>query len=386
MTAPRVLVVGGGAAGTAAAWSARRAGALVTLLHAGPGATALYSGALDREPWSERARPAAADELTVAFAVALGIWRLGGQPARISTLHGELRPALGRDRALLDLAPFAGKCVAVADALHREHDPRLLVRALEASTWARSARTRFELRDVPGLLDESEQNLSSYDLAKRFDDPERSALVARALTAGGEAPAAWLLGPWLGLEVDVAGLLTEAVGVPVGEVSSPPGGAAGGRFEWARDRLLADQGVSVERGVATDISRDGAGWVVTAGDRQVAAERVVLAFGGVQAGGIRLGAVRPEEPLSLAFRASLAGELPLELDGEPVDRNSTLFGVDFVARGVDVLSRVGLAVDGAAVRGCSGLYAAGDAIAGRPRAVLEAIAAGIAAGAAAAGA
>ena len=48
-----MVVVGAGIAGLAAAWSARRAGREVTVVSAGPGASALGSGAVDDVPWEQ---------------------------------------------------------------------------------------------------------------------------------------------------------------------------------------------------------------------------------------------------------------------------------------------------------------------------------------------
>ncbi len=53
--------------------------------------------------------------------------------------------------------------------------------------------------------------------------------------------------------------------------------------------------------------------------------------------------------------------------------------MDFDRRGFGTLERIGIAVDGSAVRGADDMYAAGDCVAGRPRTVLEAASAGIAA-------
>jgi len=53
--------------------------------------------------------------------------------------------------------------------------------------------------------------------------------------------------------------------------------------------------------------------------------------------------------------------------------------------GLGALERVGIAVEGAKVRGQSVLFAAGDAVAERPRTVLEAVRSGIAAARAAIG-
>ena len=54
----RVLVIGAGVAGLAAAWSAARAGHEVTLLSAGAGASALGGGAVDDVTWESLLRAA----------------------------------------------------------------------------------------------------------------------------------------------------------------------------------------------------------------------------------------------------------------------------------------------------------------------------------------
>src|SRR5690349_7650580 len=69
----RVVVIGGGASGTAAAFAARQAGATVHVVIGRPGATALASGALDG-PGLEAMGAARAG--VVAFLEALGAWQI----------------------------------------------------------------------------------------------------------------------------------------------------------------------------------------------------------------------------------------------------------------------------------------------------------------------
>src|SRR4051794_29145631 len=114
MTAGRVVVIGAGMAGTPAAVSAARAGAQGVVVYDRAGASALYSGALDLEDWdaevsaavATRTQAALADGGLAAFLKALGVHRLGGTAPNglIATASGVVRPALGADRALLDLA------------------------------------------------------------------------------------------------------------------------------------------------------------------------------------------------------------------------------------------------------------------------------------------
>jgi hypothetical protein len=104
--------------------------------------------------------------------------------------------------------------------------------------------------------------------------------------------------------------------------------------------------------------------------------------GGIVAGGVRLaGGVGSRGGLELGFSAPA----PLLLDSREVDAPSTLHGLDFQAQGLSALERVGVATDDARVRGQRALFAAGDIVAARPRTVLEAVRAGIAAARAALG-
>jgi glycine/D-amino acid oxidase-like deaminating enzyme len=111
----RVVVVGGGASGTAAAFAAREAGADVVVALGRPGATSLSSGAIDGDAADRDAWPEIG-----AFAAALGIWELAeGEPCRVLTVAGIARTALGRDASLLDASAVSAGVVAVARALRR---------------------------------------------------------------------------------------------------------------------------------------------------------------------------------------------------------------------------------------------------------------------------
>jgi len=108
-------------------------------------------------------------------------------------------------------------------------------------------------------------------------------------------------------------------------------------------------------------------------------DAVVLAVGGVAAGGVVL-----DDPLQghrggASFHLSLDAPVRFELDGEELDGVSSLHGVDFEKLGLGVLERVGLLAEEQRVGGQRGLFAAGDAVAGRRRTVLEAVRSGIAA-------
>lgn len=368
----KVLVVGAGFAGVAAAFAARRAGADVTMVAGGPGASALYCGAVDS---ASGASPA---ELLSA----LGL-RLSAE-TRVATREGVVRSSSGCDSALLNLAPLAGKRVAVVDVPRDDWDGPLLARSFAASAWARSTGTRFDLVPLPLLEKGHERRVSSYDFAAGFERPERPAWLSALLLAHA-GPDAWLFGPWLGLKRSLAAELSRSAGVPVGEVTSPPGGPAGARFELRRDTLLASLGAERVTGRVTEVraSRqevelqlDGGG-TVTGG-------ALVLASGGFVGGGIALtGALSGAEPAG--FLLAIRGLPPVQLRGEaqPV---SSLFGVDLAARGRSLLERVGLQTSGdGRVSAASPVFAAGDVVGPVHLSVGQALESGLRAGAAAAG-
>ncbi len=87
----RVVVLGSGAAGTAAAIAARAAGADVVLVRGRTGATSLTSGAVDGDLDEGGRTAAAALELHVL------------EPCTLATSAGTLRAAAGRDAALASL-------------------------------------------------------------------------------------------------------------------------------------------------------------------------------------------------------------------------------------------------------------------------------------------
>jgi glycerol-3-phosphate dehydrogenase subunit B len=103
---------------------------------------------------------------------------------------------------------------------------------------------------------------------------------------------------------------------------------------------------------------------------------VVLALGGVAGGGIRLAHSFAERAPVRPFELSVSGDLPLALDGRPLDDVASLHGVDLTASGLSLLERVGVSTDGARVHGYDRIFAAGDVVAGRPRTMLEAVRAG----------
>lgn len=359
----KVAVIGAGIAGTASAWAASRAGAEVTIIGERAGASELYPGVVDLEPW-ERCANGTLDAPLNEFVAALGLWVVGKERCRVVTPAGVVRTARGRDAAVLDLVPLAGKHVAVADVIRDDWDGELVTRALSASAFARETEMKFSL--VPlALSGKNERSISAWDFAHGFEDDARLDELVKLLGEKRGEHDAWLLGPWLGTHRARIGKLRERVSVPIGETTSPPGGAAGARFEGARDDLLEKLAKTTRvRAHVSSVERNGSGWNIVSDRDRSSFDRVIIAAGGVVAGGIQLDA------RGSSFHLSFSAPVTIELDGLAMDTASTTYGLDFAARGLPSLERIGVRED-------NGLYACGDVLAGRPRTVLEAARAGI---------
>lgn len=396
--APRVVVIGGGAAGTAAACAAQRAGAQVTLIVGRPGATSLTSGALDGEGTAFTFRDPASD-----FAEALGIWELApGEPCRVATVGGILRPSLGRDIGVLDVGRIEAGVVAVVGANRYGWDAQALARAWSADPWAVDRGMTFEPVDVGALHPTESPSMPDVDLALLHDGAERATWLADQLK---RAPALTrvkgvLLGPWLGIRRALARELSSALGKPVGEPLSPPGGVAGRRFEVARDALMDRLGIPRVEGDVEALRPDGAAIQIALaqGSTQVA-QRIVLATGGLVGGGVTwVGLPADGESITnVSGFVGLAGmpaaigtgSSPLLLSGSPEGALFEPFAWTGGAARAG-MERVGVwtAADGNA-RTPDGqiipwLFCAGDVIAGAPRTMLHAIVSGLSAGRAAA--
>ena len=371
MTEP-VVIVGGGFAGVAAAWAVARTGRAAVVVSDRAGASELYSGVCDGDAPS-------AD--VTELAQSLGVTTAPALRA-VATREGMIRRVYGRDRALLDLEPQAGKQIGVIDPGRDEWDGELLSRSFAATRWARTTNTRFRSITVPLLKTGAERRMAPYDFACLLETPERSAELARCLGQVAADTDALLFGPWLGVERDLAAELSSAVGRPVGETASAPGGVAGARFGHRRDALLAAHGVELRQLAARSVEERGNGLSVTLEDgTALAARAVVLAIGGVVAGGFSVNAAGagPAAGVSLAVPAELT------LEGELVDRATSLAGQIARRGNFEPLEALGLCVDArCAASARLPLFACGDALAGKPRTVLAALSSGLVAGRAAA--
>ena len=374
-----VVVVGAGMAGTAAAWAASRGGKRVVLVHDRAGSSSLYAGLLEAD--------ASATEHAAlgAFVAALGVLRLGRE--HVATASGVVRATLGADQAVLDLTPLAGKRIAVTDGGRDDWDAPLIARTLQACAWAESSRTTFVAVPVKILRAGHERRIPPYDFAALHDDELRQRSFAEALKHVSEGVDAWLTGPWLGLAPETVGVLRRLVPLPLGETTSPMGGPAGARFEGACDRLLETAHVERVRARVTAVRPLGGRWAVDYTDDDgkaddIEASAVVLATGGVAAGGLlfTMDPERRQRGFTLPFEAPAV----VSLDGDVQGGGGSLYGPSLETVGLGVLERAGILTDeNGRPRGLgeeNALFVAGDAVAGRPRTMLDAAVSGLAAG------
>ena len=389
----RVLVVGGGIAGTAAAWTAARGGARVTLVSAGSGASALATGALDHGRAAGAARAIEAGALDVLRA--LGAFVVPeDRGVLLATTAGVVRPARGHDAALLDWSALSGMRVGVVRARRPGWDADALARSWSGMQGDALKAVPFE---ATILRYSDERLLPDADFAARHDDDARLAWLGDRLREAlmrGPAVRALVLPPSLGVECARAEALSKHVGLPCGEASALPGGPSGLRFQHARDRALGAAGVERVAARVTAVARASGGWSVELdGESSLETDVVVLANGGLLGGGIEYASsewmkaaelppsARPPFRFTVACEALCMGaygraiENPGSLFGAPPESLAWPFARD------PVMDRVGALADEEGRVG-EGLWVAGEVVADVPHAWLAALESGARAGAA----
>ena len=318
MAETRVLVVGGGLAGFAAALAAKAEGAAVALVARAPGATSLYAGGMEIAPAAE----------VLAATPAHPLQRLGMDRATLGAELDEscawLQAVLGR--AGLELRGGARESGTYADVRGMPRTANLV-----PATVARGELLALRGRRVAVVGDPA---IGEYDA-------DATAMALREL-AGVEAEP---------VEVRVDGIgpggsITDLFGRPAPKprtradvIAYPPGftglpengfellAAApsphGWRLQQAIDRVLETAGVEIIRGAALSFMADGGRVAaVRAGDRLLDADAFVLATGRFIGGGLQKArAIR--EPL---FR------LDVFYEGRPADEQGvTLHHLEYLS-------------------------------------------------------
>ncbi len=343
----RVLVIGAGIAGAAAAWAARARGARVCVTSHRAGASELCSGALDFHSWQQpHAAQCALPECLLSFASALGTWQLPTHGALVISSNGVLRPARGFERGLLDLSTLAGREIGVPDVERPDWDAVRLCKFLARDATVQRLGLRFIPVRVPMLRETAEQSSGSADLAARHDASERVEWLIEKL--GRHGLDAWLLGPWLGTVTPRSQDVSHALGVPVGEALSDVGEAAGMRTSAAIERLLAQAGVERQHLRLDQLLPPDAEHPCWRGLSSAAqpwrADAVVVACGGLAAGGVVVKRSRRGAPGGAGLALNFSADLLLEYNGQLVDQASSLHGVDFEHGGRALVEGLGVGV------------------------------------------
>ncbi len=324
----RAIVVGAGAAGTAACLALRHGGAEVTVVDGAWGATHCCSGAwhvasassrdagwdettADRIRAIARARPAhpyarIADPVESVTRVHRALFdAIGGyapfdpstKGIRVASDRGVVVRVASVEEELLALDDVPGGLVAVACLRgHPSIDGGFVARALSCDPGAAD----LSFVDVPieYFGRRSDALMWPHEAAALGDAEDArarlAAVLARALPERRDH--AWLLPPLLGLSPDgIARALSDAVGRKVGELACGGAGAQGTRLDARFARAREGAGVTEHRGRAVEVTR---GKVRLADQGVLRGDVVILASGSALAGGIVAKDGALEEPLT----------------------------------------------------------------------------------------
>ncbi|HEX6348649.1 MAG TPA: FAD-binding protein [Candidatus Dormibacteraeota bacterium] len=287
----RVLVVGGGLAGCVAAAAATRDGAEVTLAWRAPGATALYSGAM--EIAGDLGRLPAGHPLC----------RLGMDAMRIGSELDDAQSALVSwlQRAGLELVGSARRAGLYADLLGRPRSANLVPAGVAPGELSALRGRRVAVVGIAGV---SEYDAESTAQAMR----ELCGIdaFAHAAEVGDLPPGASLTDLYGRAAPALRGLRAEAVAFPPGlaglpdrgfELLAVTPGPHGHRLQLALEAMVAAAGVTSVQAPVHGFEGEGTQLrAALVGDQELAADSFVLATGRFIGGGL-VKRRRTHEPL-----------------------------------------------------------------------------------------
>ncbi len=393
----RVVVIGAGIAGTAAALAARNSGAEVTLVRGGSGATSLGVGAYDATPWEVRGESSLTNVPLSASCMQIleqiGCVSCPESGAVLASSTGILRPARAHDDALLDLSVLRSGRVLLLDATIDGWDASSLSRSYNAHSL-RGERS-FETLLGNFIKHTDERAMTFAELAGRHDAPARLGWLATAIKKAlksTDSVCAILTPPILGAERARAKELGALVGVPCGEAIAPFSSPTGRRFDAGRDRALQHAQVTTVDGWVTRITVADVVAIELEDGAALEADAVVLATGGLLGGGIVyapaehiLATAVPPYPRRV-FECGVDAPVRVGHDGKELLVPGSMFGLAaeqlaWPFTNDPIMERVGVLADQS--RASDRVFVAGDLVADRSRTWLEALASGAHAGAAA---
>lgn len=298
---PRVVVVGGGLAGLAAALAAVEAGARVELLAAGQGAITLFPGWIETGDVNQLAadarHPYAKAAGALSYGVALldrclrdagmGVQLPSGVPSRAVTALGKQRAvAAGMGGALRSLTPNDAIMIIGVDGW-RDFYGGLIADSLNAA-GCRAHASVIDLPHVGGGFDDWTTDYARYlDTPAGFADALRQIkpLVRDATVVGFPAI--------LGFQAETGRKLAQEIGCPIFEIPTLTPSIPGLRVYHALRRSLIRRGGRVTIGGTVEGVERRGGRVtgVYAGTangrpRLIPADAVILATGGLYGGGL----------------------------------------------------------------------------------------------------
>lgn len=308
----RVLVVGGGVAGTVAALAAKEAGAEVQLAARAPGASALCGGLVEvaNDPLG-RAVPAVEAATALATRHPSHPYgrlraRLDRLPAALSLLRSRLAPLFvpGEESPTERFATTLGglRAAALAHAAQAvgalrpgrhigvgwfRNQPAILDGELVAA-GLREAGLDARACGLDYLNREEQLSWSAFELARWLDRPGEARRFGESIQRAQTQVDLLLLPPLLGLErhEEVFAELSQQAGVPCAELVAGTPSVPGLRLQRALERALAAAGIELARGDVGKLTESRVRLTGEGGGEELTFDEVVVASGRFVGGGV----------------------------------------------------------------------------------------------------